>query len=203
MRQSAFTRCFNSFKSEKFKLHFRNVTDQLSEPESQILTSLSNHDHHPVPHINIVTKNTKYRVKITIFIMIVFRIGRSDNSSSSRRSEQRDQVWELGRRASLHTASRGGIPNTKYQTHSIQRIWATNFHALVCECYYHSLRKSHVEWKTVKEFWGSIHPWAEDPTKPSWTFCLAQKHISEQHFCCRWTGRSRKGATWRWGCSTP
>ena len=130
---SAFTRNFNSFKSQK--LHFPNATDQFGEPESQILTSLSNHDHHPVPHINIVTKNTlglaekvklgrgvQYRVKITIFIMIVFRIGRSDNSSSSsNRSKQRDQVWELGRRASLHTASRGGIPNTKHQMQNTQR----------------------------------------------------------------------------------
>ena len=49
---SAFTRNFNSFKSQK--LHFPNATDQFGEPESQILTSLSNHKH----HINIVTKNT-------------------------------------------------------------------------------------------------------------------------------------------------
>ena len=126
---SAFTRNFNSFKSQK--LHFPNATDQFGEPESQILTSLSNHDHHPVPHINIVTKNTlglAEKVKIgrgynTVVIMIFFRIGRSDNSSSSRRSEQRDQVWELGRRASLHTASRGGIPNTKHQMQNTQRMY--------------------------------------------------------------------------------
>ena len=34
-----------------------------------------------------------------------------------------------------------------------------------------------MDWKTVEEFWGNIHPWAEDKTKPSWTFSLAQKHI--------------------------
>ena len=65
------------------------------------------------------------------------------------------------------------IPNTQHP----EEVGSQLSFSCVCVCYYHSLRKSHVDWKTVKEFWGNIHPWAEDKTKPSWTFCLAQKHI--------------------------